>query len=115
MTEPPLTPATFHILLTLVEGPRHGFAIKRAVEERTEGVVRLGPGTLYAALARLVDSGHVRKLAPGRGAQPTPGPPSPTYRLTQPGRSALDRELDRLEHDLDTARALLRKSEGLSP
>lgn len=103
----PLTPATFHILLTLAEDPRHGFAIKRAVEDRTGGAVRLGPGTLYAALARLVEDGLVRKIAPGRDAPATPGPPSPTYRLTRHGREALRADLDRLERDVRAARAVL--------
>lgn len=112
MSTSPLTPATFHILLTLAKGPQHGFAIKRAVETRTEGAVALGPGTLYAALARLVEAGFVRKEAPSKGAPATPGPPSPTYSLRRAGRSALDAELERLEHDVLAARAVLREEEG---
>lgn len=106
----PLTPATFHILLTLAEGPRHGYAVKRAVEERTNGAVRLGPGTLYAALARLVDDRLVRQMAPAAGAAPAAGPPSPTYGLTASGRKALDAELVRLEQDVRLARAVLRRA-----
>lgn len=112
MTATPLTPATFHILLTLAEGPQHGFAIKRAVEARTEGAVALGPGTLYAALARLVDGGLVDKTAPTNDAPTTPGPPSPRYSLTRAGRAALHEELVRLEHDVHAARRVLGKEES---
>jgi DNA-binding PadR family transcriptional regulator len=106
------TPATFHILLTLAEGPRHGYAIKRAVEERTGGIVRLGPGTLYAALSRLVEARLVRQMPPGTTQAPTSGPPSPGYALTREGRDALHRELDRLEQDVRAGRAVLRRNTG---
>ncbi len=51
----PLTPATFHILLSLMEQPAHGYHIKRMVEERTDGAVQLGAGTLYAGI-RLMEA-----------------------------------------------------------
>jgi DNA-binding PadR family transcriptional regulator len=107
----PLTPATFHILLTLARGAVHGYGIKHAVEERTIGAVQLGPGTLYAALARLVDEGLVRQIPPRRTSRPTAGPPSPTYALTAAGRAALRMELARLEGDVRLARAVLARSQ----
>jgi DNA-binding PadR family transcriptional regulator len=106
MAHAPLTPATFQILLTLAEGPSHGYAIKRAVEDRTARRVRLGPGTLYAALARMSDDGLVRVQPPPRQARQA-GPPSPTYSLTPRGRMALEAELTRLEGDVRSARAVL--------
>src|SRR5258705_2380387 len=57
----PLAPATFHILLALVGGERHGYSIKQEVTARTEGAVRLGPGTLYGALKRLLEGGLVEE------------------------------------------------------
>jgi len=111
MAESPLTPATFHILVTLADGSTHGYAIKRAVEERTGGGVRLGPGTLYAALARMTDAGLVRAHAPGRVSVQA-GPPSPTYSLTAAGRAALARELARMEGDVRIARAVLGRRGG---
>ncbi len=51
----PLTPATFQILLALAEGERHGYAIMREVTDRSEGTVKLGPGTLYGSLKRLLE------------------------------------------------------------
>jgi DNA-binding PadR family transcriptional regulator len=61
--ELPLTPATFQILLTLADGERHGYAIMREVAERSEGSVRLGAGTLYGSLKRLLDAGLVEEGA----------------------------------------------------
>ena len=111
MPDPPLTPATFHILVTLADGPTHGYAIKRAVEERTGGGVRLGPGTLYAALARMTDARLVRVHPPAPQSQVS-GPPSPTYSLTAAGRAALARELARLEGDVRIARQALGRRGG---
>jgi DNA-binding PadR family transcriptional regulator len=59
--ELPLTPGTFHILLALADGERHGYAIMREVGERSEGTVRLGPGTLYGSLKRLLEGGLVEE------------------------------------------------------
>lgn len=59
----PLTPTTFHILLSLVDGERHGYAVMREVAGRTDGAVRLGPGTLYGSLKRLLEAGLVAETA----------------------------------------------------
>ena len=58
----PLTPATFHILLALADRDRHGYDIMREVDERTEGKVRMGPGTLYGSIKRLLSDGLVQEL-----------------------------------------------------
>lgn len=50
----PLPSASFHVLLVLAEGDQHGYAIMREVERISEGVVRMGPGTLYASIRRLL-------------------------------------------------------------
>ena len=60
-TPAPLTPATFHILLALVDEERHGYGIMQEVVERTEGAVKLGPGTLYGSLKRLLEQGLVEE------------------------------------------------------
>jgi len=57
----PLTPATFHILLAIVDEERHGYAIMQEVAERTEGSMKLGPGTLYGSLKRLLEQGMVEE------------------------------------------------------
>jgi len=57
----PLAPATFQILLALADGERHGYAIMKEVTSRTKGAVRVGPGTLYGALKRLLEGGLVEE------------------------------------------------------
>jgi DNA-binding PadR family transcriptional regulator len=59
----PLTPAVFHILLALADGDRHGYAIAKEVAERTDHTVRLGPGTLYGTLTRMLESGLIEEGA----------------------------------------------------
>ncbi len=100
----PLTPVTFHILLSLHRGVKHGYGIKREVEERTGGILRLGAGTLYAAIQRLNHSGLVAETA----GRETPGEATNRWRfyeLTSLGRTVLLAELERLETDLDLAYA----------
>ena len=55
----PLPPATFHILLSLAEDERHGYAIIQDVEARTEGELRLSPGTLYRSIQRMLEQGLI--------------------------------------------------------
>lgn len=99
------------ILLALAEGPKHGYAIKRDVEQRTEGALHLGPGTLYEAIQRLRGSRWIEEAPDGAAAGvletgSARGAPRRTYRLTQRGRAGLGRELGRLAALLDQARAL---------
>lgn len=99
---PPLTPAVVHVLLSLAEGERHGYAILKDVERQTEHRVKLGPGTLYGTLQRLMELGWVEE---------TDGPAEPVdqrrryYRLTRGGREALRAEVVRLEALVNAARA----------
>ena len=59
----PLPPATFHILLALVDQDRHGYAIIQDVESRTDGRLRLSAGTLYRSIARMVEQGLIRETS----------------------------------------------------
>jgi DNA-binding PadR family transcriptional regulator len=59
----PLTPAVFHILLALADGPLHGYAIMQAVEESGGPGLRAGPGTIYGSLQRMEQAGLVRETA----------------------------------------------------
>jgi DNA-binding PadR family transcriptional regulator len=81
-----LAVASIQILVALSAGPAHGYAIMTDVERETGR--SLGPGTLYAALARLEQRGLIEPLASADRRQP--------YRLTGEGAQALGRELDRL-------------------
>ncbi len=100
----PLTPAAFHILLALLDNDLHGYAIMRAVQERSSGEVRLGPGTLYGAIKRLLDQHVVEELA----ERPEPDQDDERrryYRLTAFGRQVLAAEADRLEALVRAVRA----------
>lgn len=55
----PLTPAVFHILLALADSERHGYGIMRDIAERTQGAVRMGPGTLYGTIQRMLADGLI--------------------------------------------------------
>ena len=52
----PLTPAVFHVLLALADGERHGYAIMQEVAESTGGGIKMGPGTLYGTIKRLLEA-----------------------------------------------------------
>ena len=100
-----------HIMLALADEPRHGYAIKQEVEQRTAGGVRLGPGTLYEAIQRLEESALIEE-APG--GQPANGQEAQrrTYRLTALGWTTLAEEMRAHTQLVDAARAnsRLRKS-----
>ena len=57
----PLTPAVFHILLALTAGERHGYAIMQEVAESTDRKIKLGPGTLYGTIKRLLEAGLIQE------------------------------------------------------
>ena len=104
----PLTPATFHILLSVMHEVAHGYHIKRMVEERTNGAVRLGAGTLYAALRRMVNEGLIEETEPPQDAlEQEPGSRWRFYTITAPGREVLKAEIARLESELQAARAIV--------
>lgn len=100
---PALKPAWFHILVALADGARHGYAIRRDVEERTEGAVRLYPATLYGSIRELSDRGLIEALE-GESA-PDEDQRRRSYQLTTEGRRALKDEVARLQGLLDQARA----------
>lgn len=94
----PLTPAVFHILLSLAAGPRHGYAIMKEVAEQTDGELRLGPGKLYYSIQRMLEGGLIEEItAPGPSKNRRP------YRITASGRSAARAEARRLHKTLQLA------------
>jgi DNA-binding PadR family transcriptional regulator len=106
----PLTPATFHILATIAAGPMHGYAIKREVEDRTSGVVRLGASTLYAGIQRMEREGLLKESpAPEERIQDA-GSRWRFYGITDFGREVLHLEVARLESDLDLVRARIQQA-----
>lgn len=99
-----MTKRTFQILLALAEAPLHGYGIKRAVEERTRGEVRLGSGTLYEAVHRLEEEGRIEEVDAPPGEGSSGGPPRRFYALTPAGRGALAKELRRMDELVRYAR-----------
>jgi DNA-binding PadR family transcriptional regulator len=103
----PLPQAQFHVLVALTDGERHGYAVMQAVERSSEGVVRMGPATLYGTLRKLVDQGLAEEL---------PHRPDPDgdqrrryYRLTGLGQAVCVAEADRLAGLVRITRANLRR------
>jgi DNA-binding PadR family transcriptional regulator len=101
----PLSPATLHILLALAGEDRHGYGIMQEVARQSEGQYKLGPGTLYDNLQKLLDQALVEE-APRRSA--TDDPRRRNYRLTRLGRAVLEQEVRRLEGVVQEARLHLR-------
>ncbi|HTK50179.1 MAG TPA: helix-turn-helix transcriptional regulator [Gemmatimonadaceae bacterium] len=101
--ELPLTPATFQILLALVGEDRHGYAIMREVAERTADAVRLGPGTLYGSLKRLLEGGLVEE-AGERPDEALDDERRRYYRITKFGYAVARAEARRLEAMVSEAR-----------
>jgi DNA-binding PadR family transcriptional regulator len=98
-----LPPATFQILLALVDGDRHGYAIMKDVAAHSAGAVRLGPGTLYGALKRLLEAGLVAE--DGERADPELGDERRRYyRLTEFGLAVARAEARRLDAMVRLAR-----------
>lgn len=107
----PLTPISFEILLALLEGDTHGYAILQSVEARLGGVLPLRTGTIYRALARLLDEGLIDR-APD-GARRTAAASTAAagderrrhYKITPLGRKIAKAEAGRLADQVKAARA----------
>lgn len=102
----PLQPATFHILLALADGEKHGYAIIQDVAERTGGAVRLSAGTLYRSIQRMLEQGLLEEVRE-RPAPELDDERRRYYRITDKGRQALRAETRRLEALAAAARAVM--------
>lgn len=101
----PLNHPEFHILLALADGQRHGYGIMQEVETRSGGTVRLGPGTLYGAIKRMLATGLIEESADRPGADEDDPRRRCYYRLTRSGREAAAEETRRLAALVRVARA----------
>ena len=100
----PLTPAIAHILLALADGDRHGYAIMQEIERITDGAVRMGPGTLYGTIKRMIASGLLEE------ADERPDPDLDDerrryYRASALGGAVLEAETTRMATLVGAARA----------
>ncbi len=90
----PLTPAVLHILMALSKGERHGYAIMKQVEADSQGKVKMGPGTLYGSVARMMEAGLIRE-SDKRVDPEMDDERRIYYKLTGAGQAALEAELER--------------------
>lgn len=97
----PLSPATLYILLALAGGDLHGYGIMQDVARQSDGNYKLGPGTLYDNLERLIGHGLVQEPARRAGDD---DPRRKYYRLTARGRAVLNAEISRLERVIREAK-----------
>ncbi len=99
----PLTPAVFHILIALADGDKHGYAIMKDVQAQTAGRLKLGPGTLYGTIKRLLAAGLIVEI----DERPDPQLDDERrryYRLTAAGRRLAVQENQRMLQGVRAAR-----------
>ncbi len=98
-----ITPVVFHVLLALSEGETHGYRIMNEVKERTRGRLKIGPGSLYFTLNRLLEAAMIEE-ASKRPAAYRDDSRRRYYRLTDFGRAVLESELSILADIVSLAR-----------
>lgn len=101
----PLTPVVLHVLLALVDERqgKHGYALAREVEELTDGRIRMGPGTLYGSIQRMLDADLLEEVPRGR-QRADDDERRRYYRVTPFGRRVLGLEISRLAEVVALAR-----------
>ncbi len=98
----PLSPAAFHILLSLGSGERHGYALKREIAKRTNGKLKLGPGVLYGSISKMLELGLIEESA----ERPDPHLDDERrryYKITSFGRQVARAEATRMRELADMA------------
>jgi DNA-binding PadR family transcriptional regulator len=105
----PLPPVTFHILVALADEDRHGYAVMQEVAQRTGGSLKLGAGTLYRSVQRMLEQGLIVEVTT-RPAPELDDERRRYYRVTPFGRAVARAEARRLAQMLKLARA-----SGFSP
>lgn len=106
----PLSPATLHVLLALTDGPLHGYGIMLEAARQAGGQYKIGPGTLYDNLKKLLASAMVEESQP---ENPETGARR-MFQITQFGLQVLAGEVERLSGVLRHARRSIRLAEGRS-
>lgn len=110
-TDPPtarppfkITPVVLHVLLALSDGETHGYGIMREITERTGGELKVGPGSLYFTLNKLLDAGMIAESS-DRPDPELDDARRKYYRLTESGLAVLESELVAMSEIVDLARA----------
>jgi len=101
----PLTPAVLHILLALSSKERHGYGIMKQVESDSQGKVKMGPGTLYGSLGRMIEAGLIRE-SDKRVDPKMDDERRVYYKLSGVGQKALAAELQRYRDVVAVAKRL---------
>jgi DNA-binding PadR family transcriptional regulator len=107
----PLTPAVLHILLALVDGEKHGYSIMQDVAALTNGQIKMGPGTLYGSIKRMLAANLIEES----DERPDPALDDKRrryYRLTGPGQQVLEAEIRRLSAIVAVARSRMLPGEA---
>lgn len=99
----PLSPAVFYVLFALAEGPKHGYAIMQDVRGLSDEKIRLGPGTLYSTIQRLLEFDLIEETE-GTGEPSDHEKRRRYYKLTAVGRTVLDAEINRMDSLVRLAR-----------
>lgn len=99
-----LTEVTFYILLSLYT-PKHGYAVMQFIEEKTDGRLSLGAGTLYGALNSLQEKGWIEPCDDSGGRKKS-------YIITSRGKAAAEKELERIRELAETAAEIMGGPQG---
>ena len=102
-SNPPLTPAVLHILLALSTQDRHGYGIMKEVDSDSQGNVKMGPGTLYGSIGRMIEAGLIRE-SDKRVDPEMDDERRVYYKITALGRTTLAAELERYREVVAVAR-----------
>jgi DNA-binding PadR family transcriptional regulator len=108
LSERPMAPAVFHILIALADQPLHGYGIMLDISERSAGKVKLSPGTLYGSIKQMIEDGLIEEVAGGRDDDER----RRYYKLTRDGREAARHEMARMSALLNHARLTSLRSLG---
>ena len=110
LPERPMAPAVFQILIALADHPLHGYGIMLDIAERSDGKVKLSPGTLYGTIKQMLEDGLIEEVASRAAADDER---RRYYRITREGREAARKEMTRMSALLNHARLTsLRSNEG---
>src|SRR4051812_42968175 len=99
----PLSPTNYYVLTSLIQEPKHGYAILKAVEDLSDGEIRPGIGNLYVGLRRLLDQGLIERAGQ---CQQSSGERRKVYRISGLGEMVLSAEQQRLRRMVQAARVL---------